>query len=54
MATFMETVYEKAKKSPKRVVFPEGNDERTVEAAAKATLLGVAKVTMIGVYEIMR
>ncbi len=48
MASFMETVYEKAKKSPKRVVLPEGNDERTVEAAVKATQLGVAKVAMIG------
>jgi len=48
MATFMETVYEKAKKNPKKVVFPEGNDERTVEAAVKATQMGIAKVTMIG------
>lgn len=48
MPTFMETVYEKAKKSPKRVVLPEGNDERTVEAAVKATAMGVAKIIMIG------
>lgn len=48
MSTFMEMVYEKAKKSPKRVVFPEGNDERTVEAAVKATALGVAKAILIG------
>lgn len=48
MATFMEGVFEKAKRAPKRVVFPEGNDERTVEAAAKATALGVAKITLMG------
>src|ERR1035437_2406038 len=48
MAAFMEKIYDKAKKSPKRVVFPEGNDERTVEAAVKATALGVAKITLIG------
>lgn len=48
MATFMEGIYEKAKKAPKRVVFPEGDDERTVEAAAKATALGLAKISMIG------
>jgi phosphate acetyltransferase len=48
MSTFMDSVYEKAKKSPKKVVFPEGNDERTVEAAAKATQMGVAKISMIG------
>ncbi|MEI7541906.1 MAG: phosphate acetyltransferase [bacterium] len=48
MSTFMEMVYEKAKKSPKRVVFPEGNDERTVEAAVNATALGVAKAILIG------
>jgi phosphate acetyltransferase len=44
----MEGVIERARKAPKRVVFPEGNDERTVEAAAKATALGLAKITMIG------
>lgn len=48
MATFMEQIYEKARKSPKKVVLPEGNDPRTVEAASKATALGVAKICMIG------
>lgn len=54
MASFMDTVYKKAKKSPKRVVLPEGNDERTVEAASKAAKLGFAKVTMIGDPEKMK
>jgi phosphate acetyltransferase len=54
MASFMETVYEKAKKSPKRVVLPEGGDERTVEAAVKATDMCIAKITMIGDIEKMK
>ncbi|MCX7699217.1 MAG: phosphate acetyltransferase [Candidatus Goldbacteria bacterium] len=48
MVTFMEDIYEKAKKKPAKVVLPEGNDERTVEAAVKATQLGIAKVVMLG------
>ncbi len=48
MPTFMETVYEKAKKSPKNVVLPEGNDERTITAASQCVALGIANVTLIG------
>ncbi|MCE5301266.1 MAG: phosphate acetyltransferase [Spirochaetia bacterium] len=48
MGSFMETIYEKAKKSPQKVVLPEGNDERTVEAAVKAAAMGIANITMIG------
>lgn len=48
MSTFMESIYAKAKRKPKRIVLPEGDDERTVEAAVKATAMGIAKVTMIG------
>lgn len=48
MAEFMEMIYEKAKKNPKTVVLPEGDDERTVEAAVKATSMGIAKIKMIG------
>ncbi|HRU39702.1 MAG TPA: phosphate acetyltransferase [Candidatus Goldiibacteriota bacterium] len=44
----METIYEKAKKSPKKVVLPEGNDERTVEAAIKGTQMGFMKAILIG------
>jgi phosphate acetyltransferase len=54
MASFMETIYEKAKKSPKRVVLPEGGDERTVEAAVKAAAMGIAKIIMIGDIEKMK
>src|SRR6056297_2003993 len=48
MAGFMEKMYAKAKESPKKVVLPEGNDIRTIEAAAKATELGVAEITILG------
>jgi phosphate acetyltransferase len=48
MATFMEQVFEKAKADPKRVVLPEGNDERTVEAAVNCTQQKIAKISMIG------
>lgn len=54
MATFMEGMFDRAKKAPKRVVFPEGDDERTVEAAAHATALGIARITMIGHPDKMR
>lgn len=48
MATFMEQIYEKARKNPKKVVLPEGNDERTVEAAVKGVQMGLMKATLIG------
>jgi len=44
----MESIYEKAKKNPKNLVLPEGNDERTIEAAVRATQMGIAKVKVIG------
>jgi len=48
MPTFMEMIYEKAKKSPKNVVLPEGNDERTIEAASRCVAMGIANVSVIG------
>jgi phosphate acetyltransferase len=48
MPTFLELVYEKARRSPKRVVLQEGDDERSIEAASKATGMGIAQVTLIG------
>jgi phosphate acetyltransferase len=50
----MEGIFERAKKSPQRVVLPEGDDERTVEAACQATALGIAKISMIGHPDKMR
>jgi phosphate acetyltransferase len=48
MTTFLEQVYEKARSSPKKVVLQEGDDERSVQAAAEATKLGIAQMTLIG------
>jgi phosphate acetyltransferase len=48
MPTFLELVYDKARKNPKHVVLQEGDDERSIEAASLATREGVAKVTLIG------
>ena len=42
----MEQVFEKAK-DPKKVVLPEGNDERTVEAAAKCAEMKIADITIL-------
>lgn len=48
MATFLEQVFEKARSNPKKVVFQEGDDERTIQAAAEAAKQGIAHVTVIG------
>ncbi|MBN2195995.1 MAG: phosphate acetyltransferase [Polyangiaceae bacterium] len=48
MTTFMESVHAKAKSDPRRVVLPEGDDERMVEAAALATAQGLARITLLG------
>lgn len=48
MPTFLEQVHEKARKSPKRVVLQEGDDERSIEAASFAAAAGIAHVTLIG------
>ena len=41
---FIESVYEKLKRHPKRIVFPEGDDPRVIRAAQsllRSTQLGV-------------
>ena len=38
----------KAKKAPKRVVLPEGQDERMIKAAAISQQLGIAKIILLG------
>jgi phosphate acetyltransferase len=48
MSMFIEQIHEKAKKSPKKVVLQEGEDVRVIEAAATATKLGLAEVTLLG------
>ena len=51
MSVFMDQVYAKAQANPKRVVLPEGDDERTVAAAAEATQRGLAHVVVLGTPE---
>ena len=48
MSTFIEQIHEKAKLSPQKVVLQEGEDVRVIEAAGKATKLGIAEVTILG------
>jgi phosphate acetyltransferase len=48
MSTFIEQIHEKAKLAPKKVVLQEGEDVRVIEAAGRATKLGIAEVTILG------
>ena len=48
MSTFIELIHEKAKLAPKKVVLQEGEDVRVIEAAGRATKLGIAEVTILG------
>lgn len=43
-----QNIIDKAKGSGKRIVLPEGNDERIIEAAEKASLMGLCKIIIIG------
>jgi len=45
---FIDTIIEKAKKANKTIVLPEGEDLRTLEAAAKLLERGIVKVILIG------
>ena len=45
---FIEDIKEKAKKSPKTIVLPEGNEERTLRAAEIITHEGIAKIILLG------
>ena len=48
MSTFIEQIHEKAKASPRKVVLQEGEDVRVIEAASRATKLGIAEMTILG------
>src|SRR5450759_1381916 len=48
MSTFIEQIHGKAKLSPRKVVLQEGEDVRVIEAAGRATQLGIAEVTILG------
>ncbi|MBR0081952.1 MAG: phosphate acetyltransferase [Clostridia bacterium] len=44
----MEKIIAKAKSDVKHILLPEGSEERTVQAAARITAEGIAKVTLFG------
>ena len=46
--SLMEQIKAKAKADVKRILLPEGTEERTVQAAARITAEGIAKVTLFG------
>ena len=46
--SLMDQVKAKAKADVKQILLPEGPEERTVQAAAKITKEGIAKVTLLG------
>lgn len=48
MATFLNTMIERAKSDKKTIVLPEGNDDRVLEAARKIVDAGIADVIVVG------
>lgn len=48
MATFLDTMIERAKSDKKRIVLPEGADDRILEAAQKALREGIADIVIVG------
>ncbi len=46
-----ESFIQKASANPKRIVYPEGSDERIIEAALKSAALGVARPVVVGTPE---
>ena len=48
-----DAIIEKAKSSGKRIVLPEGFDDRVIEAAKKASLLDLCKVVILGDEELL-
>ncbi len=45
---FIETVFEKLSRHPKRIVFPEGNEERVLRAAAKLAEMRIVAPILLG------
>ncbi len=45
---FVEKIKGKAKSSPRRIVLPEGTEERTLKAADRAIAEGLAEIVLIG------
>lgn len=48
MSIFLDSVIERAKLDRKTIVLPEGNDMRTLEAAEKVLVAGIADVIILG------
>lgn len=48
MASFLETMIQKARSDKKTIVLPEGNDERVLEAAAEIIKQGIAHLIILG------
>lgn len=46
--SLMEQVWEKARRTPKRIVLPEGDEPRTIQAAARVRAEGIAKLVLLG------
>src|SRR5207245_56184 len=45
--TFRDTLYERARRAPRRIVLPEGNDPRVSGAAARIESLGIGSVQLL-------
>lgn len=45
---FISELHARARKNPKTIVLPEGQDERTISAAAAAQESGIAKIILLG------
>jgi len=52
--TVMETIIERSRKRPGRIVLPEGTDERILKAASVAAETGIAKPVLLGREEDVR
>lgn len=48
MSTFLESTIARAQSDKKTIVLPEGNDERTLQAAAEALKRGIADIIILG------
>lgn len=48
MASFIDTLIDRAKADKKTLVLPEGNDERILEAAQEALAQGIANIIILG------
>lgn len=48
MASFIDTLIDRAKADKKTIVLPEGNDERIFEAAQEALAQGIANIIILG------